>query len=144
MIRLTDPSRDSLSALLALDPFVAGGPNAWLDPNRFVPADPARITASVGNDVYTVSHAVTATDRTASSQFTTLVTDQRAGWLAFAGIGVLSSAKISSSTTHTQSQDLSVIDTVTTSVAVYANPDRPVFDVFYDRVFGGFAFRQAP
>jgi hypothetical protein len=48
-------------------------------------------------------------------------------------------------TTHSQSQELSISETLSTTLEVHAIGDeRYSIDMFYDRVFGGFAFKQAP
>lgn len=142
---LTGLDRWTIIELLALDPFVAGGPMATLDPSRFVAANPPRVTGSGGDDSYTLSHGVVASDRTASSIYRSMTTQTTAGLLAFAGIGVTETSTMKMTSTHTQSQQLTMSEIVSTTLEAHAIGDEQYsIDIFYDRIFGGFAFRQAP
>jgi hypothetical protein len=137
--------RGSLQALLALDPFVAGGPQAALNAPRFVPAEPARVEGSGGVDVYTISHEVIASDKTASTNYSTVVTDARSGWLKFLGLGVTETSSTRLTTTHAQSSELTISEKVSTSIELHASgTERYEMDVFYDVVFGTFLFRAVP
>jgi hypothetical protein len=132
---------DSLRGLLALDPFVAGGPGAYLDPTRFVPVEGAPFAGTGGTDTFTITHAVSASDSQATSAFTQLITDERAGWLAFAGIGVTDTAKISTKTTHSENQTTTNTQSVSTQLTMTSPYS---ITPYYDRVFGGFAVVNTP
>jgi hypothetical protein len=89
---LSDPQKSGLDpgtiqALLNLDPFAAGGPDADLPQPRFCKEKSWQI--NYGADVgYTASHEITEEDMTTSVSFTTHAEDQSPGLLSFLGIGV--------------------------------------------------------
>ena len=73
------------------------------------------------------------------------MTDSREGWLSFVGLGVTDTSTTRMTTTHSQSTELSISERIKTAVELHAaGSERYNIDVFYDRIFGGFAFRRAP
>ena len=79
----------TISALLALDPFVAGGPGAVLPLPRFVPAmnGPAEVDTAAGQMDVSGTHQITTTDLTTSTHTTTTIHTDSASFLAFLGLG---------------------------------------------------------
>ena len=136
-------SRETAEALLALDPFVAGGPNTSLPAARFEPVTTIELN---GVDfIQTVSQTITQTDLQATTNTRTTVEDFRAGALAFLGIGVTEDEKVVSTITQRNATSVTTSRTVSTGVELHAGSDELyAIAVFYDRVFGTFAFQSAP
>lgn len=139
-----NPSRtglpdDALTALLALDPFVAGGPTAALPTDRFELRQTLEYGGGLardGSDSYTFS--TTTTRKTAS--YTTRVEDYTPGWLSsLLGVPketIKSTWTFSSAAADTQSRTVSVSWHLASGAS-----ERFVVELLFDRLFGTFAFR---
>ncbi len=87
---ITGLDRASILQLLALDPFAAGDPNAWMPPERFqlLPgANPLEVYPGTRMD-QSFEHTVQTTDQRTSTNSTANLTDLKAGWLKAIGLGV--------------------------------------------------------
>jgi hypothetical protein len=140
---VTGLDRDTAEALLALDPFVVGGPEMALPAARFVHVDTYEVNgADLGRQF---SITLSQSDLQAQTRTTTCVTDMRAGALAFLGLGVVEDATITTTMTHSHSTTLTASQTVAVSADLVADSDELyAVAVSYDRVFGTFAFQPAP
>lgn len=136
-------TRKSIEALLTIDPFVAGGQAASLDPKRFLSEEEFEVNGKCRDE--TVWQSTSQADKDGSITTTSYVEDLQKGMLAFLGLGVTESVHINNATTessstertkgHTQSAGLHLCADATEDYAV---------DIFYDRVYGTFAVRLAP
>jgi hypothetical protein len=71
--------------------------------------------------------------------------DYRPGWLSFLGIGVTDEKTVKTTVTHTGSTEQTSTEEAKVSVEFYAQIDEVyAVEVYYDRAFGTFAFRQVP
>ncbi|MES1159935.1 MAG: hypothetical protein ABUM51_04195, partial [Bacteroidota bacterium] len=139
----------SILNLLNLDPFT--GPDSThtaLDPARFSAATtdqgmPASFQVG-GNDVMaTIVHTIMATDLQASASSQSLTEVDKAGPLAFLGIGPSEDKTLVTSFTQRASSQSTIGRTVTNSYTLHGTTaDHYHCDVFYDNVFGTFAFRD--
>lgn len=131
----------TLQALLALDPFVAGGPEADLPAGRFVLFATHDVT--VGAQKYTDTYSYTEQDTQQVVQTTTTLDDQRAGWLGFLGIGVEDSVTVQATLSQTSSVNTQTDVTVSNEVDLNAETGETyTVEVYSDVVFGTFAYRQ--
>jgi hypothetical protein len=133
---------EELAALLSLDPFVAGGPQANLDPKRFVYV----LTLSPGGSVVQTSEAlsVTLSSQRATTHFSTQAQDFKAGSLSFLGIGVTESVAVQNSISHTSALQESSTFTQKIDAAFHAEEGEFYFvDIYYDSVFGTYAFQRS-
>lgn len=137
----TDIDRATREALLALDPFVSGGPAAELHPPRYVYKDTFN-TAGV-NTTFTVTHTITNTDRSQVARSTMFIKDYTAGFLAFANIGVTETIRAEGVLTQTSTSETTMATTISRQVEFFANPKEYYsVEVYCDVVFGTFAFRS--
>lgn len=135
---------DSLTKLLALDPFV-GNPSPVLLGPRFVQNDPASVggngTDAPNGDIFSVSHEVTTTDISTQITTTTSVSDYKPGWLValFGGSPATENQMTFTSTLTVQN---ATDQKQTTTVTFFAGPNDPpyVVGLYFDRLFGTFAF----
>jgi len=142
-----DPSMhldaEALTALLNLDPFVAGGPAALLLPPRFVDISHGALEIGGGVQTYNASHTITTTDVSSTVNTTTKVENDSAGLLGFLGIGVTDAQTLQSQVSQSSSAQSSVGETF--SQEYILNGDRNGFyacEVYFDVTFGAFAFRD--
>jgi hypothetical protein len=128
------------SALLALDPFVAGGPGALLSPPRYQYITTIDVNA---NYTYTVSYTISNTDRTQVQRSQFAVEDDSASFLAFANIGVTQTIRAESVLTQTSTSETTAATTITRQVQFFADPNEFYsVEVYCDVIFGTFAFRS--
>jgi len=132
----------TIAALLALDPFVAGGPEANLPPSRFVQLPGFELAGNA--QTHTVTYTVTQTDTEQTVQSTTNSESDTAGLLGFLGIGVTSNQTTQTTVSQTSASQATQTQTLTRQVVLNAAATEIYgVDVFCDVVFGTFAFRQA-
>ncbi len=135
--------KETLQALLSLDPFASGGPNAPLDASRFVRKESFQIGGS--HETYTWTHTVNTTDRTSSTKVTTFVEDCDKGLLSFLGLGVTQNVHINSTTTQSSSREQREGQEQSVAADFYADAlETYVIEAYYDRVFGTFGFVRVP
>lgn len=146
---ITGLNADTANALLALDPFIASGPNLdFSDPalsKRFVEMDPLGPTNLVGGQMQ--EYRFTVTLSTESVQSTTITngtteTDQ-AGLLQKLGIdvGVAQDRTVSTSVANGTTLTAGTQTTVDEALTIYAEQAEPlVVKSFYDSNFGTAAY----
>jgi hypothetical protein len=135
---------DTAAALLALDPFVAGGPTASLPANRFVLLTTREMDSAGGREDYLVTSVVANEDTQAETDTSMTVTQDQAGWLAFLGVGVTDSNTTKVSIQNSTSTTTATTATTTASLSLFSGATEPPYDVevYQDTVFGTFAFRR--
>ena len=143
----------SLKNLLSLDPFTVHrrldaqvGP-PLISPPRFVPANPAERKGegtSGDGDQFSTTYEITNEDKQVTTAVQTSIPDVKPGWLAV----IFGAPNMETTTTMTvtvsQSSDVQTDEAITNTATFFSQgPDDPydVF-VFYDRLFGTFAFPQ--
>jgi hypothetical protein len=139
----TGLDRDTGQALLNLDPFVAGGPEASLSPARFDLVKTYDVRGIDGWHTEPFSQTITQVDRDATTNFTVKLEDYRKGWLSFLGLGVTEDKAVKTTVTHSSSTEATQTITTEVSVTFFGGADEVYsVEVYYDRVFGTFAFRN--
>ena len=137
-------SSDDQQRLLALDPFVAGGPGASLPPDRFTVPDGGEVNLEYGGGVNIDQKFVKTRDTKTTTTTKTYTTDT-SSWdpgplLKLLGIG---GDKTQVTTTATNATAADVSTTVTLEANLSAGPsDYFVVTIWYDQLFGTFAFQQ--
>lgn len=135
-------SADTIKSLLSLDPFVSGGTNAALPPNRFHFVEHYELSG--GHDTHTFSYQITQSDMSAKADYTLHTVDERKGWLSFLGLGITEDKTTKTTVTHSSSKQVKVSDMVEVRADLYAKPGEIYgVDAYYDSVFGTFCFRSA-
>jgi hypothetical protein len=131
-------------ALLALDPFVAGGPSATPPSDRFT--TPAGVENSIeygGGTTYDQKYTVTrdTKDTTTTKAYTTDTSTWDPGTvLRMFGLGT---DKTETTTTLTNAVGSEVSNTVTLDASLASGPsDLFVVALWYDNLFGTWAFQQ--
>jgi len=136
-------TRESVEALLALDPFVAGGTGAALPADRFIEHETYFLNGPVLEDL--LEYTVTSSDRQGSAEFQIQIDELRKGFLSFLGIGVTENSTTKITTIHSTSIEQTSGERATASVRFYSAADKPyAVTVYFDRAFGTFAFREYP
>lgn len=134
------------AAVLALDPFVAAGPNAVLPGNRFTLVKTCEIDQAPGRHDFSLT---TSTESSVSTvQISTQVNtkQEREGWLGFLGIGPSANRTTRTTISNSQASDTTTTDTQVGTVSLFSTATEPPYavEIYQDRVFGSFAFRAAP
>jgi hypothetical protein len=144
---VTGLDADTLQKLLALDPFV-GNPSPALLAPRFVQNDPASAggsgTDNKSGDTFTVTHDISETDTSTQTSTSTTIVDFKPGWLtALFGEAQATENQMTFTSTLTTQQGTDQKQTAT--VTFFAAPTDPPYLVglFFDRLFGTFAFTAA-
>jgi hypothetical protein len=133
----------TIQALLALDPFVAAGPQALLPRPRFELIETAEINAEEFK--HSDSYTFTQQDTSTSVRSTSTVTDMQAGWLSFLGIGPSTSGVSTVATSLSTATQNTVGRTITDSVDLFAGPTEIyAVEIYADVIFGTFAYRSVP
>ena len=139
-------SSDDVQRLLALDPFVAGGPSATLPPDRFTVPDGGEVNLEYGGGV-TIDQKLAKTRDTKSTTTTKTYTTDTSSWdpgpmLKLLGIG---GQKTSVTTTQTNATADDVSSTISLEANLFAGPsDYFAVTIWYDQLFGTFAFQEVP
>ena len=140
--------KKSIESLLKLDPFAMGGVDAPLPAGRFVDAtgqlepgtDKICPTAPKTYKLK-VDQAYTQGDTSAS--FTTDTTKYSKGFLAFLGWGVTEDKTLITNVGVSRSHDSYTVDTHVYEAHLFANSsDKYCTKVYFDKLFGTFAFKQ--
>jgi hypothetical protein len=134
-------SRATVRGLLSLDRFALCGPNATLTAARFQPCLPL---VSSGDSVISTAYStsVTEEDRHASTSTTIVADDISASFAAFVGIGPPQSERVETTQSLSSGTAFRRDQMVKTSVRVEGPPPATdQIEVFYDRLFGTFAYR---
>lgn len=128
--------RDTIGMLLSLDPFALG---SW-DASRF---EFVKTIHPAGDINFGVSHTYKVTDRESKITEQSTVTESHAGWLSIVGIGITSNDKTKTTLTHSSSRSNSTANTVSANFQLSAQVGESYdVDVYFDKVFGTFAFRR--
>jgi hypothetical protein len=137
------PRGVGLRALVALDPFATGGPNAYLNPARYTTKTPLEINGAAWR--YGSSHTVTTTDLSGTTSTSIDIENHNAGWAAFLGLGEERTYSRRVSLDIGASRELSVSSTTTSLFALFATQfETYKVQVYYDRLFNTFALRFPP
>ncbi|HTV10214.1 MAG TPA: hypothetical protein VMD97_14315 [Candidatus Aquilonibacter sp.] len=134
----------SLKELLALDPFVAGGPSADLRSNsRFALVTNEPLVINGGGTTYTAQHQVIQSDISTTAQTTMHVNADKAGFLSFLGLGVTETSTLESQLSQSASTQITSGTTISQSYVLNGNgTEFYACEIYYDKVFGSFAFRD--
>jgi hypothetical protein len=133
-------------ALLALDPFVAGGPTVVPPSNRFVLVKTCEIDQAPGRHDFSLTTSSETDNSTADVTTSVKTTQEREGWLGFLGIGP--GANTTTKTTISNSRTVETVsnNTQVGTVSLFSTATEPSYavEIYQDAVFGSFAFRLAP
>ena len=137
----------TIKMFLGLDPFI-GNASPTLAQPRFVPNDPATAGGrgtDPNGDAFSVSHDVTTTDITTQTSLTTTITDYKPGWLT-ALFGSNQATENQTTLGYSNATSQSTEQKTTATVTFFAGPNDPPYLVglYFDRLFGTFAFTPAP
>jgi hypothetical protein len=81
----------------------------------------------------------------ATANFIMTTEEMRTGFLSFLGVGVTEDKTVTTTTSHSSSREVSVGETITTSVNFTAlGLERYAIQGYYDLAFGTFAFKTVP
>jgi hypothetical protein len=138
---LTGLDRQTIQALLALDPLAQGGPDAPLDPSRF--AWRGNYGVNGGTDTETITYSATQSQTTSSTQTNEYVQTDKSGWLSFLGIGVADdkTTKVTVTNKTSTKQDSTQTVSATFTLVAGANEYYTV-DVYYDNLYGTVLLRK--
>ena len=132
----------TLRAILALDPFIGGGAAVPLDPARYAYWNTVQVGG--GSESVTAAHQMSSTDTQAQTHVQTFAETDSAGWLSALGIGVTESRTVTTQTTQSSSSQVANGQTVSQTYTLYGDGAHfYASEIYYDRVFGTFAFRDA-
>jgi hypothetical protein len=136
---------ETVQALVNLDPFAAGGPDADLHEPRFCKEGSWEVTWE--GEKHQAVHTMSEEDVSTSVNFKTRAEDQSPGWLSFLGIGITEEKHVKHTLTCAGSRSVKIGESVTNAVEFNANADAHEtyrIQSYYDRVFGTFAFKREP
>jgi hypothetical protein len=137
----TDLDPQTVAEFLKLDPFVAGGPSAALPPERFVYLDTIDING--GEISQTETYSVTDENLKQSTTSHTRIENSKPGFLKFLGLGVTDESSTETIIEHSSAVQSSDTRKVSNTIHLFAGPDeRYSVEVYYDVIFGTFAYRQ--
>jgi hypothetical protein len=139
----------SITSLLALDPFTGqNGPFAKPDPTRFVIArktdgSEASFQNGGADETISVSHKIESTDQHSLATVVTNTETDKPGFLSFLG-GPTEDKTIQMVYSKSTSSQYKVGQSLTGAFTLYGDGDRDHYhcEVFFDNVFGTFAFRD--
>jgi hypothetical protein len=130
--------------LLKLDPFT-DDEFSELDPNRFQYKTTFDISGMGGCRESEHSHTVEQIDRSTTTNYTTRVENYRPGWLSFLGLGVTEEKTVKTTITQSCSTAESVLHQNSVMARLCADSNENyIVSIYYDRVFGTFAFEPPP
>lgn len=135
---------DVAQALLNLDPFVLKKSPSTLS-DRFEYRGMVDLRGSGDEYTYALEKEFSQTDWRSYMEFTTRVEDYRKGWLSFLGIGVREDETVKF-TSWNSSISKTIRGEKTSVELIFAGSIDEIYlvDVFFDRVFGTFAFESVP
>lgn len=140
----------AIASLLELDPFTGrSGASSILDPRRFTPAqniDGGNASFQIGGaelDVE-ISHEVVNSDLQSSASTNAGIEIDKSAILGFLGFGQSTDQTVQSSYTKNESSQYITGQTIKGSFTLNgSNEDHYYCDVYFDNVFGTFAFRNS-
>ncbi|OCX51135.1 hypothetical protein BEL04_20715 [Mucilaginibacter sp. PPCGB 2223] len=140
----------SIASLLALDPFTGpNGAQTQLDPARFSIAhklDGSQASFQNGgvDETETVSHQVTASDLQSTVISSSTIEVDKPGFLSFLGLGETGDRTIQSTFSKSASVQLTNGQSIVQSFTLHGDGlmDHYYCEVYFDNVFGTFAFRD--
>lgn len=138
-------SSEDQQHLLSLDPFVAGGPQASLDPNRFtVPDGGLEVNVEYGGgDSIDQKYVKTRDTKTTTTNKTSTIDTSSWDPGAFVKLLGIGGKKMQLTTTETNATADEVSSTVTLEANLFSGPnDYFVVTLWYDELFGTWAFQQ--
>jgi hypothetical protein len=130
----------SIRTLLALDPFVAGGPNAPLPADRFVPVTTLTLGGTTAKQY--MQYSVTTSDLSTTTNYQTTVEDDSSGLLSILGIGVSTDGHEKTTVSQSTTNKLTAGKTVQAGYQLSAGSQIYSVDVYYDRLFGNYAYKR--
>jgi hypothetical protein len=140
----------AIQSLISLDPFTGSqGQYTQLDPSRFTIAHKGDGTEARyqngGADIpVSISHQVQSGDSHASATVNSTLEEDKPGFLAFLGIGETENKTIQYSYSKSASSGYTIGETLTAQFVLHGDgkTDHYECEVFFDNVFGTFAFRD--
>ena len=140
---LTGFDRTTIQALLGLDPLATGGPNASLDPNRYVHMTDYTINGATLQKTFSVS--VSDALMTSSTHSVVNTQNDKSGWLSFLGIGVTDDNSSKVTLTNKNSNTSTSGQTVTATINLHAGAEEYYkVEIYYDAIFGSVLLREVP
>lgn len=134
---------NSIQELLKLDPFVSGGANTTLPPERFRPYD--YLKYNVGSGGYSGSLSVTTSseEKKITTKTTTFMETDTKGLLSAIGLGIDEDKVIQSTISQSNIVQSSNSDTFKSDFTFNGNGQEYYsVEIYFDVVFGAFAFRD--
>jgi hypothetical protein len=136
---------ESITALLSIDPFVAGGEATSLPSSRFVLVSDGVLEIGAGETDVSYTHTVSSTELSAQSKITAQSETDSPGFLSFLGLGITQQKTVSWQINQTSSTQSSTSNTFTNSYKLFGNGNEHyALEVYFDVVFGVYAFRSVP
>ena len=133
----------AIASLLALDPFVAGGPTAVLDPNRFSHVDAFEMNGVSGSKTYSNSVQVSSGQTLGTAKIVTDVQKDTPGFLSFLGIGITQDDQLQTQISQSSSSQANSAQSIAETYTL--NQDGHEYyatEVFLDKAYGSLAFRD--
>ncbi len=131
----------TILSLLKLDPFYGHGSQVNLDESRFAYVD--TYEPNGGADSYKFVYDAATSYLDAQTSFNVDTEEYSAGFLSFMGLGVTETKKLTAKFTAHSSKEFHSSQKAEVSVHFYTKPDEIYsMAVYYDRVFGTFAFKN--
>jgi hypothetical protein len=135
----------SIRALLSIDPFAAGGPGVELPSSRFVLVTERPVEIGAGETDVTYTHTVTSSEMSSTNQITAQSETDSPGFLSFLGIGITQLKTVSWQISQGSSTQNSASATYSNAYKMFGSgSEHYAFEVYFDVVFGVFAFRSVP
>lgn len=137
---------DAITNLLSLDPF-AKSPGAQLDETRFAYYDEYE-SHSAGVDTYSLTSTQVTTNKSAKTDFSVRVTEYSRGFWTELGMGgdpEFENKTVTATTSHSMMGEQTAAFSTTAALEMHTGAGEDLgIRVFYDRVFGTFAFKRVP
>jgi hypothetical protein len=135
----------AINILLSLDPFAIHGPDAVLDSHRFSAYDNYEILSAANDDVHLLESTKAITDSVTKVNYSVQTNDYSQGFWTALGLGdpTFENKMVMASLQHSSMGQQSTTSSTQAELHLFANPgDHYVVKVFYDKVFGTFAFKR--
>lgn len=140
----TGLDRETLQALLSIDPMVFGSAAVSLPPERF--EFQVTVSPSGAGTAHSISHTITSANRAATTKVVSTVTDSHPSWLAALGIsfGVGESGKTMTSYTLGSARADRSVNSVSSEYQLTARPGEIYsVNIYFDSIFQTFVFQAA-
>jgi hypothetical protein len=140
---VTGFDRTTIQGLLSLDPLATGGPDAPLDPGRYIHVTDFALNGAQVQKTFTINVSST---QTYSQTHTVINTrNDKSGWLSFLGIGVTDDNSSKVTMTNKNSNTSGTSQTVTATINLYAGAEEYYkVQIYYDALFGSVLLREVP